>query len=98
MEAPYLSKLVDTFANQGVIVLAANAWDEPRDMVTKFATEQKLKQRILLNAAETARAYGVSSLPTVIWINRLGEVTDVAMGMTSEREFEDRTRLALAKP
>lgn len=98
MEAPYLSKLVETFVNQGVVVLAANAWDEPRDVVTKFATEQKLKQRILLNAAETARAYGVSSLPTVIWINRQGRVTDVAFGMTGERELEERTRLALGAP
>ena len=98
MEAPHLSKLAETFANQGVVVLAANAWNEPRDVVTKFATKQKLKHRILLNARETASKYGVSSLPTVIWINRQGRVTDVAFGMTGERELEERTRLALGAP
>lgn len=98
MEAPHLSKLAETFANEGVVVLAANAWDEPRDVVTKFATEQKLKQRILLNASQTAEAYGVSSLPAVIWINRQGKVTDVAFGAAGERELEERTRLALSAP
>ena len=76
MEAPHLSQLAERHQGDGLTVLAVNAWDEERDVITKFAREGNLKQRILLNGRKVyEETYGPKrGVPTVFWIDRGGKI------------------------
>lgn len=57
------------------MVLAVNAWDEDKDVVSKFVNENKLKQRVLLNGRDTFKGpYGQKAIPVVLWVDRSGKI------------------------
>ena len=74
-EAPYLSKWQQQYGDAGLVVLAINAYDEPKEVVTKFAKEKQLEQKFLLTGGSVAREeYGVRFYPTTCFIDRSGTV------------------------
>jgi len=92
-EAPHLSQLVDQYGSRGLTVLAVNAWDESKEMVSRFATDNKLKQRILLNGSEVSRRYRVEAVPTVLWIDPAGMITGTLVGDDSKALKDSTERL-----
>ena len=89
--------MVEKYAHQGLAVLAVNAWDEPKGDLADFAKEQKLKQRICLQGRGVAKQYGVTGLPTVLWIGQDGQVVDVELGFEGPEELDRRTRRLLSR-
>jgi thiol-disulfide isomerase/thioredoxin len=74
-EAPYLTKLQETYGDRGFTVLAVNAYDEPRELVRTFVEQAGLKHPILLGGGRVARdLYHVRGLPASLWIDRAGNV------------------------
>ena len=59
-------------------MLAVNAWDEPKEKVARFAKDNKLKQRILLDGKSVALEYGDAGIPTTFWIDREGMIRESA--------------------
>jgi hypothetical protein len=62
------------YGPQGLVVLAVNAWDEPKIAVQKFVDEQKTSYRVLLDGGGVAKKYGIVGLPTTFWVHKDGSV------------------------
>ena len=80
MEATHLSKIAEKYADQGLVVLAPNAWDEEKGLLKRYVKKEKLRQRVLLNAGSVFKAYGGRSVPTVLFIDQEGIVVEVEIG------------------
>lgn len=99
MEAPHLSELVRKYADDGLVVLAVNAWDEDEQLVREFVQEQKLTQRVLLNGREVAYdRYRVPGVPTLLWIDGASVVTDIEIGFAGAESLESKTKRLLSRP
>ncbi len=76
-------------------MLGINFWDEPRESVAEFARHEKLSYRILLDGRAVGVQYGVTSIPTSVWINPKGIVVDAALGFDGPKRLEKKTRTIL---
>jgi hypothetical protein len=75
------SRWQERFGERGLVVLAVNGWDEPREQLAKYASEKSLKQRILLGGSEVAREkYAVRGYPTAFLIDREGRIAAREVG------------------
>jgi thiol-disulfide isomerase/thioredoxin len=98
-EAPYLTRLQETYGDRGFTVLAVNAYDEPRDLVQSFVERGQLKHPILLGGGQVARdLYQVRSLPTTVWLDASGKVVARESGFSpsSFPRIEARVKEMLA--
>lgn len=95
MEAPHLSHLVQKYESDGLIVLAVNAWDEPKTMLAQYAKKEGLRQRILLDGSSVQERYRAPGLPTVIWINRAGVIVDAEVGFGGPGPLDKKTKQLL---
>ncbi len=77
-------------------MLAPNAWDEEKNILKRYARKDKLKQRILLDGSALFDAYGGTSVPTVLFIDRNGVVVDVEVGFDGPDDLIKRTERLLA--
>lgn len=93
--APHISRLVDRHSSDGLVVLAVNAWDEPRDQIERFVTENRLRQKILLDGGEVLQRYGAPDLPAVFWINRDGIIVGGKVGYGGKATLDRNTRALL---
>jgi len=94
-EAPHLSKLSDEYKLRNLVVLGVNAWDEPKEEVSRFAKENQLKHKILLDGSGVKAQYGVESIPTVFWIDREGFIRDIELGFGGAEDLKQRTERLL---
>ena len=78
-------------------MLGINFWDEPRETVADFARQEKLQHRMLLDGSEVGIRYGVTSIPTNVWINPEGIVVDAAVGFDGPKRLGKKTRKILAR-
>ena len=79
------------YADQNLAVLAVHVWDATDREVAKFSKERNLAQRILLDGGPVAKDYGVTGLPTLLWIGRDGRVVDVELIFDGPEALERRT-------
>src|SRR5580658_8093 len=97
--APKLSALQSRYGAQGLTVLGVAA-DDVQD-IAAFASQTAVTYPLAADShGETSGAYGVSSLPTLLVIDKRGVVREVAVGYDpSEDSWLDRTvRALLAEP
>jgi thiol-disulfide isomerase/thioredoxin len=97
--APKLSALQSRYGAQGLSVIGVAADDEQD--IAAFATQTAVSYPLAADKnGETSSAYGVSSLPTLLIIDKRGVVREVAVGYDpSEDAWLDRTvRGLLAEP
>ncbi len=78
-------------------MLGVNFWDEPRETIAEFARQEKLSYRMLLDGSEVGIRYGVTSIPTYVWINPEGIVVDAALGFDGPKRLDEKTRKILAR-
>ena len=78
-------------------MLGVNFWDESRGTVADFARQEKLSYRILLDGRAVGVRYGVTSIPTSVWINAEGIVLDAAVGFDGPKRLEKKTREILGR-
>ena len=86
-----MSKIVETYADKGLVVLAPNAWDEDKSLLKRYVKKENLRQRVLLDAGEVFSAYGAKSVPTVLFIDKEGTVVDVEVGFDHGPEHLEKT-------
>jgi thiol-disulfide isomerase/thioredoxin len=96
-EAPYLSKLVEKYGEQGLAVVAVNARNESRETIKSFVDSQGLKQQMLLGGQTVAFQYRVVGYPTAFWIDQDGRIVDRVTGFLEEHfpEMEARAETLL---
>lgn len=78
------------------MVLAVNAWDEPKKTLVRFLEKNKLKQRVLLNGSSVTDAYKCNGIPTAFWIDAKGVIQDIADGVIGLNSLEKKTERLLA--
>lgn len=88
VEMPDLQKLQDTYKDDDLIILAVNV-GETKDVVQKFAEENKLNLTVLLDTdSNVANTYGLRSFPSTLAINKKGEIIGGYVGMLTYEQME----------
>lgn len=97
--APKLSALQDRYGAQGLSVLGVAA-EEAQD-VAAFASRTSVSYPLAADSqGQTTRAYGVSTLPTLLVIDKRGVVREVAIGYDPSEDtwLDSKVRTLLAEP
>jgi thiol-disulfide isomerase/thioredoxin len=97
--APKLSALQDRYGAQGLSVVGVAA-DDPQD-IARFATRLPVSYPLAADLeGETSRDYGISSLPTLLVIDKRGVVREVAVGYDPAEDawLDGQVRSLLAEP
>lgn len=92
-EAPHISYLAEQHRSDGLVVLAVNAWDEPKEILQQYIEQNNFRQRVLLNGAEVFERYDIprGTVPTVFWIDRGGMIVDTIVGGTNPSNLRRNT-------
>ncbi len=92
-EMPTLDALAQDYADQGLVVLAAN-YKEPAARVRRFVAQTGLGLPVLLDTdGQAARQLGVRLYPTTFVLNRKGDVAEVIAGETDWTDGALRRRI-----
>ncbi len=82
VQARILEGLREEYADQGVAFLALNTGEDP-ETVRKHVEEKPFGYPVLLDPeAEVTRTAGLFGLPTLLVLDRLGEVSYISVGLT----------------
>ncbi len=88
-EAPVLNTLAQRYKDRGLAVVGVNTSDED-GLAAIFARKKNLSFPMVFDQGNTiARAYSVTSLPTLVVISKEGRVVALRQGVTSEEALED---------
>lgn len=95
-EAPIMNALYQRHKTEGVVVVGVNTDDEDGN-AGRYAKEHGLTFPIAYDADRSAaRAYNVSSLPTLVVISKTGKVVAFRSGVTTDSELEELIKQAEA--
>lgn len=87
-----MSALAEKYAKDGLVVLAVNAWDEPKNKIADFVKKNALKQKVLLNGGGVFRkTYKLKAIPTVFWIDAQGIIVDTDADFNGPGPLERKT-------
>lgn len=75
--------MAENFRKDGLVVLALNSRNEPRESYAAFIAENKLKHRFLLDGRAIREQYGIKGNPTVLWIDSRGKVMFRELGFNA---------------
>lgn len=96
MMMPVLNRLSERFRAQGLAVIGLT--DEPVDVARAVGTQMGIRYTLASNATAMG-TYGVQSLPTLVLLDRAGNVREVTVGYESPRALEAAiTRLLNERP
>lgn len=88
-EAPVLNSLAQRYKDRGLAVVGVNTSDED-GLAAAFARKKNLGFPMVYDQGNTiAKAYGVSSLPTLVLVSKEGKIVALRQGVTSEEALED---------
>ena len=76
------------------MVLAVNAYNEPKRTLDEFVEAKGLKQRILLQGRRISHEkYAVRAYPTTFLINRSGKIVHRDIGFAPSQAAQKETRI-----
>ncbi len=88
-EFPDIQEAYETYASQGLQVLAVNVGDSA-DVAAQFADEFELDFPVLLDTrAGVARLYGISGIPTSYFLDEEGVIRQVIVGSMTKSYLEN---------
>jgi thiol-disulfide isomerase/thioredoxin len=96
--APKLSALQDRYGAQGLTVVGVAADD--RDDIAAFASRTRVSYALVVDTqGGTTAAYGVSSLPTLVVVDKRGVVRELAVGYDPAEDawLDEQVRSLLAE-
>lgn len=86
IELPRVDKLSRDLADKGLVVLAITA--ESREQASAYLEKNKLGLRCLIDAGGKVNgSYGIQAIPTVVVIDRNGNVSDFLVGLQTEKSL-----------
>lgn len=95
MQAPILDRLARKYEGRGLVVLGVNV-DDPPNVAKDYARKKGLSYPILVDANDQAMSkYGVSKLPSLIVVDRQGNVTSFMTGLVDEPSLDEAIAAAM---
>lgn len=91
---PWLQRMHEQYGEQGLAVVGIDPYDaSQQDAVAAFLSQRGVGYAVLFADRKVAKAYGVSSFPTLFLIDREGRIACVREGCTGEMEEEMERQL-----
>ena len=95
--APMLDRISRKHQGKGLVVVGVNTSDQP-GLAPLFAKKKGLSYPIVYDDGDdVARRYGVSNLPTLVLIDRQGNVVSVRSGLEDEGAIEGLVAEAMGR-
>jgi cytochrome c biogenesis protein CcmG/thiol:disulfide interchange protein DsbE len=95
VQAPILDRLARKYEGRGLVVLGVNV-DDPPALAKEYARRKGLSYPILVDDSDQATAlYKISLLPSLVIIDRKGNVTQFLTGLVDEPSLDDAIASAL---
>lgn len=89
VQAPILDRLARKYEGRGLVVLGVNI-DDPPAIAKEYARKKGLSYPILTDDGDQAAAsYGVSKLPSLIVVDRQGNVSSFMTGLVDEPSLDE---------
>lgn len=89
VQAPILDRLARKYEGRGLVVLGVNI-DDPPAIAKEYARRKGLSYPILVDPNDQAAAmYGVSKLPSLIVVDRQGNVSSFMTGLVDEPSLDE---------
>lgn len=89
LQAPILDRIARRHQKRGLVVLGINV-DEPAATASAYALKKGLSYPIVLDENHDAsKLYGVSQLPSLIVVNKEGQVVAVLSGVVDEAALDE---------
>jgi len=108
IETPWLIELRNQYSEQGFEVLGIStegddlqkddkaSWAKDKTAIAKFVQEMKIPYPVLIDGDSLSKSYGgLDEMPISFFVNRMGTVVAVQMGLTSKADIEANIRKAL---
>jgi thiol-disulfide isomerase/thioredoxin len=95
MEAPVVDRVARRFEQRGLVVLGVNVADPP-EVIRAYAVQKGLHYPMTIDADGAAsHGYGVEKLPSLVVIDRKGNVLAFLTGLVDEASLNDIVAAAL---
>ncbi|MFT3767176.1 MAG: TlpA disulfide reductase family protein [Minicystis sp.] len=93
VEAPVVDRVARRFEKKGLVVMGVNVDDTP-EIVRAYAAKKKLGYQMVIGR-EASRKYGVTKLPSLVVIDRQGNVKAYLTGMVDEDSLNEIVSAAM---
>jgi len=95
MEAPIVDRIARRFQKKGLVVVGVNVSDT-REIVKAYAAQKGLSYPMVLDPNNTSYTlYGVKQLPSLVVIDKHGDVTAFMTGLVDEGSLSEIVAAAL---
>lgn len=94
-QAPIVDRVAKKYGEQGLVALGVVTGDVPEDAL-RFAAEHPVSYASVLDDGQASKAFSVQGLPTLVVLNRKGEVVAVRQGLVREGELTGLAEAALS--
>lgn len=90
--------MAERYKDDGLVVLAVNAWGEDRETIKRFVDENKLTHRIVIDSDGSVWGGSYPAwIPGTFWIDRAGIIRDIELGFHGPKPLEQKTKRLLAR-
>jgi len=81
---PHLVTLHKNYGEKGLVILGMSADKGDGDVVRRFVKSMDIPYPIMITPEEVLRSYGVTALPTTVFIDREGKIREKMIGFNSK--------------
>jgi cytochrome c biogenesis protein CcmG/thiol:disulfide interchange protein DsbE len=81
---PHLVNLHKNYREKGLVILGMSADKGDGDVVRRFVKSMDIPYPIMITPEEVLRSYGVTALPTTVFIDREGKIREKMIGFNSK--------------
>lgn len=86
MEIPDLVKIHEKYADKGVVIIGLSV-DEDKNAVPGFLQKQGVKYPVYMAGSSITRAFGISSIPFNVFIDKKGDVVLAGTGLVEHKDL-----------
>ena len=95
---PFLQSLYEKYKNNGLVMIGIDPYDDPvKGEMSAFLAKRGITYTVLFSDRELPKTYHVSGYPTLIFLNREGNIVKTQYGFstTLEEALEEQLKKML---
>ncbi|MCC6551646.1 MAG: TlpA family protein disulfide reductase [Polyangiaceae bacterium] len=94
LQAPILDRIARRYQKKGLVVLGVNV-DDPPQVASQYALQKGLSYPIVMDESNAAALYSVDKLPSLVIIDKQGNVAAYLTGIVDEASLDEIVAAAL---